>query len=176
MPPQTRDIALTFPDIALTFPCSTHQEGVPNAAGDMRRADCDDLTRTSCKTFDICKAREPGINKNLAHSGELFGNQFRSSPPTIASLRRLLTGTATYSVQGVGPSLLRAKTKSSRKSQRKLRRGPLGAKVWVEDFLTEFAQRYDAQVCLDRVGWPSQLRNSDMPGAIQTNSAGRRRG
>src|SRR5215469_15588358 len=24
----------------------------------MRHGDCDDLTRTSCKTFDICKARE----------------------------------------------------------------------------------------------------------------------
>jgi hypothetical protein len=42
----------------------------------MRHADCDGLTRTSCKTFDICKARKPGINKNLAHSGELFGNIF----------------------------------------------------------------------------------------------------
>jgi hypothetical protein len=69
-------LALTFPDIPLTFPCSTHQEGVPNAAGDMRHADCAGLTRTSCKTFDICKATEPGINKNLARSGELFGNIF----------------------------------------------------------------------------------------------------
>jgi hypothetical protein len=42
----------------------------------MRHADCDGLTRTSCKTFDISKARKPGINKNLAHSGELFGNIF----------------------------------------------------------------------------------------------------
>jgi hypothetical protein len=35
----------------------------------MRHADCDGLTRTSSKTFDICKAREPGINKNLANAG-----------------------------------------------------------------------------------------------------------
>jgi hypothetical protein len=65
IPPQTRDTALTFPDIPLPFPCSTHQEGVPNAAGDMRHADCDGLTSTSCKTFDICKAREPGMASYL---------------------------------------------------------------------------------------------------------------
>src|SRR5262249_18535588 len=29
---------------------------------------------------------------------------------------------------------------------------------------------YDAQVCLDRIRWPSQSRNSDVPGSIQTNS------
>jgi hypothetical protein len=40
----------------------------------------------------------------------------------------------------------------------------------------KFAKRYDTQVCLDRVRWPSQSRDSDMPGAIQTNSSGRRRG
>ena len=45
--------------------------------------------------------------------------------------------------------------------------------VWVEEFPTEFAPRY---VCLYRVRWPSQLRNSDMPSAIQTNSSSGRRG
>src|SRR4029453_7215575 len=33
------------------------------------------------ETFDICKARERGIDRNLAHRGKLFGNKFRSSPP-----------------------------------------------------------------------------------------------
>jgi hypothetical protein len=32
---------------------------------DMRHADCDGLTRTSCKTFDICRAREPGMASYL---------------------------------------------------------------------------------------------------------------
>jgi hypothetical protein len=72
----------------------------------MRHADCDGLTRTSCETFDICKAREPGINKNLARSGDWKSISLIS---TTASLRRLLTGTATYSAQGVGAaSMLRA--------------------------------------------------------------------
>src|SRR4029077_8751949 len=67
--PRWREAERHSPGIAVPG-CSTHQEGVPNAAGDMRHPDCDGLTRTSCKTFDICKAREPDINKNLAHSGE----------------------------------------------------------------------------------------------------------
>jgi hypothetical protein len=46
----------------------------------------------------------------------------------------------------------------------------------VEEIPTEFAQRYNAQVCFDCVRWPSQLRNSDMPGAIQTSSPSRRWG
>ena len=62
----------------------------------------------------------------------------------------------------------------------------LQATSWVEEFLTKFAQveeiqnefakRYDAQVCLDRVLVRLQLRKSDVPGAIQTNSSSRRRG
>jgi len=50
------------------------------------------------------------------------------------------------------------------------------SEIWLWEFQNKFAQRYGAQVCSDRVRWPSQLRNSDMPGAIQTNSSGRRWG
>jgi len=50
------------------------------------------------------------------------------------------------------------------------------AKGGLREFQNEFTKRYGAHACLDRVRWPSQLRKSDVPGAIQTNSSGRRRG
>src|SRR2546430_17330775 len=85
MPPQTRDIALTFPDIALTFPCSTHQEGVPNAAGDMRRADCDDLTRTSCKTSPTVLLTRAAKTVNASFTIGLFRCQ--ASPRLILIIK-----------------------------------------------------------------------------------------
>jgi hypothetical protein len=48
--------------------------------GDMRHADCDGLKRASCKTFDICKAREPGmasyLETNFAHLHHCTATRF----------------------------------------------------------------------------------------------------